>query len=81
MIKLFKNIYNTTSKGFYFLCSVISKGFFYYFYAICSFVEKIFKLLKSLFKRLQRDPSASFAVIFIFLVGVINKQKTVVLLT
>ena len=70
MIKLFKNIYNTTSKGFYFLCSVISKGFFYYFYAICSFVEKIFKLLKSLFKRLQRDPSASFAVIFIFLVGV-----------
>lgn len=70
MIKLFKNIYNTTSKGFYFLCSVISKGFFYYFYAICSFVEKIFNLLKSLFKRLQRDPSASFAVIFIFLVGV-----------
>ena len=70
MIKLFKNIYNTTSKGFYFLCSVISKGFFYYFYAICSFVEKIFKLLKSLFKRLQRDPSASFAVIFIFLIGV-----------
>lgn len=70
MIKLFKNIYNTTSKGFYFLCSIISKGFFYYFYAVCSFVEKIFKLLKSLFKRLQRDPSASFAVIFIFLVGV-----------
>lgn len=70
MIKLFKNIYNTTSKGFYFLCSIISKGFFYYFYAICSFVEKIFKLLKSLFKRLQRDPSASFAVIFIFLIGV-----------
>lgn len=70
MIKLFKNIYNTTSKGFYFLCSVISKGFFYYFYAICSFVEKLFNLLKSLFKRLQRDPSASFAVIFIFLVGV-----------
>lgn len=70
MIKLFKNIYNTTSKGFYFLCSVISKGFFYYFYAVCSFVEKLFNLLKSLFKRLQRDPSASFAVIFIFLVGV-----------
>lgn len=70
MIKLFKNIYNTTSKGFYFLCSIISKGFFYYFYAVCSFVEKIFKLLKSLFKRLQRDPSASFAVIFIFLIGV-----------
>lgn len=70
MIKLFKNIYNTTSKGFYFLCSIISKGFFYYFYAVCSFVEKLFNLLKSLFKRLQRDPSASFAVIFIFLVGV-----------
>lgn len=70
MIKLFKKIYNTTSKGFYFLCSVISKGFFYYFYAVCSFVEKLFNLLKSLFKRLQRDPSASFAVIFIFLVGV-----------
>lgn len=70
MIKLFKNIYNTTSKGFYFLCSIISKGFFYYFYAVCSFVEKIFKLLKSLFKRLQRDPSASFVVIFIFLIGV-----------
>ena len=70
MIKLFKNIYNTTSKGFYFLCSIISKGFFYYFYAVCSFVEKIFKLLKSLFKRLQRDPSASFAVIFIFLIAV-----------
>ena len=70
MIKLFKNIYNTTSKGFYFLCSIISKGFFYYFYAVCSFVEKLFNFLKSLFKRLQRDPSASFAVIFIFLVGV-----------
>ena len=70
MIKLFKNIYNTTSKGFYFLCSIISKGFFYYFYAVCSFVEKIFNLLKSLFKRLQRDPSASFAVIFIFLIAV-----------
>lgn len=70
MIKLFKNIYNTTSKGFYFLCSIISKGFFYYFYAVCSFVEKIFKLLKSLFKRLQMDPSASFAVIFIFLIAV-----------
>lgn len=70
MIKLLRKIYNTTSKGFYFLCSVISKGFFYYFYAVCSFIEKIFKSLKSLFKRLQRDPSASFAVIFIFLMAV-----------
>ena len=70
MIRLLKAIYNTTSTGFYFICSVISKGFFYYFYAICSFIEKIFKWLENLFKKLQRDPSASFAVIFVFLIGV-----------
>lgn len=70
MIKLLRKIYNTTSKGFYFLCSIISKGFFYYFYAICSFVQKVFKKLENLFKKLQRDPSASFAVIFVFLIAV-----------
>lgn len=70
MIKLLRKIYNTTSKGFYFLCFIISKGFFYYFYAICSFDQKVFKKLENLFKNLQRDPSASFVVIFVFLIAV-----------
>lgn len=42
MINLFKKICNITSKGFYFLLSVISKGFFYYLYTFCSFIEKMF---------------------------------------
>ena len=70
MINLLKKICNITSKGFFFLLSVISKGFFYYFYTFCSFIEKMFMNLKRFFKRLQRDPSASFIVIFVFLIGV-----------
>lgn len=70
MINILKKICNITSKGFYFLLSVISKGFFYYFYTFCSFIEKMFMNLKRFFKRLQRDPSASFVVIFVFLIGV-----------
>ena len=68
--KHIKKICNITSKGFYFLLSVISKGFLYYFYTFCSFIEKMFMNLKRFFKRLQRDSSASFIVIFVFLIGI-----------
>lgn len=70
MIRFIKYLFKVTGDGFYFLCSTISKGFFYYFYAISSFIERIFKFLKSLFKKLQMNPAASFVIIFVFLVGV-----------
>ena len=65
-----KYIFKTTGNGFYFICSTISKGFFYYFYAISSFISFISNSLKKLFKKLQTDPSASFAIIFIFILGI-----------
>ena len=70
MIRFIKYIFKTTGNGFYFICSTISKGFFYYFYAISSFISFISNSLKKLFKKLQTDPSASFAIIFIFILGI-----------
>ena len=72
MIRFIKYILKTTGNGFYFICSTISKGFFYYFYAISSFISLIFNSLKKLFKKLQSDPSASFAIIFLFILGVFS---------
>jgi len=72
MIRLIRYLFKVTGDGFYFLCSTISKGFFYYFYAMCSLVEKIFQFLTSLFKKLQMKPAASFVVIFVFLLSVFS---------
>ncbi len=72
MIRVIKYILKVIGDGFYFLCSTTSKGFFYYFYAVCSFVEKIFEFLRAIFKKLQKSPLASFIVILIFLFGVFS---------
>lgn len=43
IFKFFTNIFKTFLKGFYFLCSILSKGFFFYPKQLFVFLKKIFK--------------------------------------
>ena len=75
IIGFFKGIIQNTQSGFYYLCSVITKGFFFYFYLIFSIFEKILRLkiftkIKLFFKKRQNDPVAFLMVVLFFLVGV-----------
>ena len=75
IINFFKSIIRNTQLGFYYLCLLITKGFFFYFYIIVSIFEKIFKLkvftkLKNFFKNRQSDPVAFLMLVLFFLVGV-----------
>ena len=79
MIKIIKSFFHylvdTTLNGFYFICLIFSKGFFFYFYLISLLFEKIFRLkvfknLKNYFKNKQTDSVAFLTVVFVFLLGV-----------
>ena len=75
IIDFFKKIIHLTGMGFYYICSVFTKGFFFYFYAIGSIFEKIFKLkffnrINDFFKKRQGDPVAFLMVVLVFFVGV-----------
>ncbi len=79
MIKAIRNFFHylidTTQLGFYYICLVFSKGFFFYFYLLSVVFERLFRLpffkkLKSFFKNKQGDPVAFLFLVFLFFVGV-----------
>lgn len=66
----FKFIYSKTHKGFYFLCLVFSRGFYFYFYLIASLLKKIFRNAKwannlvNHYKNRQEKPEYFFLLLF-----------------
>ena len=66
----FKYIYETTQLGFFYICLVFSKGFFFYLYSFFDLLErvwhnKISSFFKNYFKRKQNDPTAFLLVVFV----------------
>ena len=82
MIKLIKKIiyaikyfFETIWMGLYYLCVIISKGFFFYFYSIFDLLGKVFRFsfiekIKKGIKSLQRSPIPFLAVTLVCLFGV-----------
>ena len=68
--KVLKFIYDKTQKGFYFLCLVFSRGFYYYFYLLAIFFKKIFRNSKFFdnlvnnYRSKQERPEHFFLVVF-----------------
>ena len=63
--------FEMTAKGFYNLCLLLSRGFYFYFYCFFDFMHKIFKFkifdkLKSLFKKFQNNPVSFLVLVVIF---------------
>ena len=73
IINFFKYIVDTTGLGFYYICLLLSRGFFYYFYLIFSVLNKIcfgkLKEPKKLFRSLQNNAMASLTLIILFSLG------------
>lgn len=70
IFNFFKYIYETTQLGFYYICLVLSKGFFFYFYCLFYLFEKIFHLklfgnIKAFFKKIQNEPLYFLILVFI----------------
>ena len=70
IVNFFKYIYETTQLGFYYICLVLSKGFFFYFYLLFYLFEKIFHIrffenIKNFFKRIQNEPLYFLVLVFI----------------
>ncbi len=70
IFNFFKYIYETTQLGFYYICLVLSKGFFFYFYFLFYLFEKIFHFkffekIKNYFKKLQNEPLYFLILVFI----------------
>ena len=57
--KSIKYVFETTELGFYQLCLIMAKGFFFYFYLISLIFEKIFRL--KLFTRVKNSIKNFFA--------------------
>jgi len=75
IIKFFRYLFETTELGFYQLCLILAKGFFFYFYFISLIFEKIFHLklftrVKTFFKQKQGDPVAFLMLVLFFFMGV-----------
>ncbi len=73
--RFFKYLIETTELGFYHISSVVTKGFFFYFYLIASFFEKIFhwkifENTKNFFKKRQGDPVTFLMIVLLFFVGI-----------
>ena len=73
IVKFFSYIFNTTELGFYYICLILSKGFFFYFYLLASILYKIFPIkvflnLKKFFKDKQEDTVFILLLILLFLV-------------
>ncbi len=73
--KFCKFVVNSIQLGFYYICLVFSKGFFFYFYIISLLFEKIFRVsfftkVKVYFKEKQNNPVAFLMLVFAFYVGV-----------
>lgn len=68
--------FKVTARGFYNLSLLLSRGFYFYFYKLFSFLEKIFHLkifekIKNLFKKLQNSPSSFLLLVLVFIVYVL----------
>ncbi len=75
IIYFFKYILETIAMGFYYLCLIVSKGFFFYFYVLVSIFGFVFRFpfvqkLKDSIKRLQGSPLSFLSVTLVFLFGV-----------
>ena len=73
--KFFHYIIDCLETGFYYICLVLSNGFFFYFYIICLFLEKIFKFsflnkCTNFFKRKQKDTVAFLMIILVLFIGI-----------
>ena len=71
-MKFLYYLFNTTELGFYYICLILSKGFFFYFYLLASILYKIFPIkvfekLKKYFKSKQEDTLAILLLILLFL--------------
>ena len=72
--KFFVNIIKTTQKGFYFICLLFSRGFYFYFYKLASLVKKIFRRSKvadwivSYFKKKQENPAGFIGLVVTFVI-------------
>ena len=67
--------FEVTAKGFYNLCLLLSRGFYFYFYCFFDLLSKIFKSnifnkIKSIFKKLQNNP-VSFLILVVLFFGYI----------
>ena len=74
VLNFFKYIIKTTEIGFYYLCLIFSKGFFFYFTALFYLLEKIchlniFTKIKNFFKSRQEDPASFMMIVLVFLIG------------
>lgn len=63
--------FELTARGFYNLCLLLSRGFFFYFYIFFDMLSKIFKLkiidkIKVFFKKLQNTPIVFIILVLIF---------------
>ena len=72
---LFQNFVETIGLGLYYLCLIISKGFFFYFYALFSILAFVFRFkfmekIKMGFRNCQRTPIPFLAVSLVCLFGV-----------
>ena len=79
MIRKIKNFFQylleATEVGFYEISSILSRGFFFYFYMFFSLLEKIFKWDgftrgKEYFRIRQKDPTSFLTLVLIFVVGI-----------
>jgi len=73
--KFFGYLFQTTELGFYQLCVILAKGFFFYFFLISLIFEKIFRFkmftrVKTFFRNKQGDPVAFLMLVLFFFVGV-----------
>lgn len=73
--KFFRYLFETTELGFYEISLILSKGFFFYFYLIASFLEKLFQKKiftkeKNFFRNKQGDPVAFLMLVLVFFIGV-----------
>lgn len=75
VFKFFGTIFKIFNKGFYYLCGILAKGFFYYPKKFFEFMSKIFKNSKRLpkvvkhFEKRQLQPEICLLLILYFLAG------------
>lgn len=63
--------FEVTAKGFYNLCLLLSKGFYFYFYCFFNLLSKVFKSnifnrIKIMFKKLQNNPISFLLLVVLF---------------
>ena len=73
--KFFHYLLDCLETGFYTICLVLSNGFFFYFYIISLFFEKVFKLSifkkgTNFFKNKQKDPVAFLMIVLVLFIGI-----------